>query len=470
MMDSEMRNETSEVLTSESQNDDTNTQQNTPSPTHPVSPTIHRTHPYPEQIMNQNKESRMDSLENYMGSQLSHIIQEISSLGQTIKLVQNQFNHKFESVENGMLEIKSRVSGLENPDPEIQFQHRSECEENGNNNQNMACETGYSNFDNYGRSSYSEPNLSRNVGVKMKPQNFSGDEDLEDFLAQFEITSEINRWSYSEKSLYLASSLTRNARSILTEMKEGERRDFSCLVSKLKTRFGSEHKAEIFRTQLKTRVRQKNESIPELAHSVRKMTRQAYPTASSEVVEALSLDSFIDALNDSDIRLRLRELSLKTLAEAEQVALRMEAHRLSDRQRSKLVGNVNEMISPKESSTGSGSHSNVRSSNQRDVNTSHEPNRSRMQGNVGNRNEVGRSASQNSESYSNSQNYRGQSRGYRNGYRGKGRFNEKSRRGQYNGNYNRYGNQSYRNGNQGNEQMSGLRDRNSTSQVGPALH
>ena len=69
------------------------------------------------------------------------------------------------------------------------------------------------------------------------------------------------------------------------------------------------------------------------------MTRQAYPTASSDVIEALALDGFIDALNESEIRLRLREVGPKTVSEAEKVAVRMEAHRIADRNRSRLVGN-----------------------------------------------------------------------------------------------------------------------------------
>ncbi|KAH3778583.1 hypothetical protein DPMN_180052 [Dreissena polymorpha] len=70
------------------------------------------------------------------------------------------------------------------------------------------------------------------------------------------------------------------------------------------------------------------------------MTRQAYPTANIEVIEALALDSFIDALDNTDIRLRLREISAKNIFEAEQIAVKMEAHRLADRQRNRPVLNV----------------------------------------------------------------------------------------------------------------------------------
>ena len=179
-----------------------------------------------------------------------------------------------------------------------------------------------------------------NYHFKMKPQNFSGATDFDEFLSQFEITCEINGWQYREKSLYLANCLTGDACSLLNELDPEGRRDYDTLVEKLANRFGSVHRSEIYRTQLKSRSRNRGESIPELAQAVKKLVRQAYPGVNKDVIETLSTDNFIDALNDSEIRLRVRELGPKTLAEAERTALRLESHKIADKQRSRLVGQV----------------------------------------------------------------------------------------------------------------------------------
>ena len=98
---------------------------------------------------------------------------------------------------------------------------------------------------------------------------------------------------------------------------------------------------EIYRTQLKSKVRNKGESIPELAQAIKKLVRQAYPGVNKDVIETLAIDNFVDALTDSDIRLRVRELSPKTLADAERrTALRLESHKIADKQRSRLVGQI----------------------------------------------------------------------------------------------------------------------------------
>ena len=131
-------------------------------------------------------------------------------------------------------------------------------------------------------------NLKQSKGdnnIRLKPQNFSG---TEDFLAQFEITTEINGWDYRAKSLYLANSLIGSARSLLNELTSEQRRDYSSLVQKLTARYGSENRAEVFRAQLKSRIKQKAETIPELAQAIMKLTRQAYPKAGLDVIEALA--------------------------------------------------------------------------------------------------------------------------------------------------------------------------------------
>ena len=105
----------------------------------------------------------------------------------------------------------------------------------------------------------------------------------------------------------------------------------------LRTRYGTKNTTDIFRSQLKSVTRQKGQPITDLAQQIRKLTRQVYPDANSDLREILALDAFIDSIDDSDIRLRLRECCPKSIAEAETVAVRLETHKLVDRQRLQTV-------------------------------------------------------------------------------------------------------------------------------------
>lgn len=171
------------------------------------------------------------------------------------------------------------------------------------------------------------------VRNKLKPQPYDGSEDLDEYLAHFNIVSELNGWNYVTKSLYLASSLKGACLSLLNDLDPRQCRDYDCLIQALQNRYGTKNRAEIFRSKLQTRTQNRNETIPELAQSIRKLTRQAYPSATPEVLDLLALDYFIDALPDTDIRLRLREIGPKSVSDAERTAVRLEAHKVADKTR-----------------------------------------------------------------------------------------------------------------------------------------
>ena len=168
---------------------------------------------------------------------------------------------------------------------------------------------------------------------KVKPQKYDGSEDFGDYLTQFNLLSELNGWNQVTKSLNLAGALSGNARALLTELSEDERRNFESLVGIHENRFGSKNRAEVFRSKLQGKLKGKDESIPELAQSIRKLTRKAYPTASNDTINVLAIENFIEALPDTDIRLRLKEVGPKTIMETESIAVRLEAHRIADKNR-----------------------------------------------------------------------------------------------------------------------------------------
>lgn len=175
------------------------------------------------------------------------------------------------------------------------------------------------------------------VNCKIKPQIYNGSDDLEEYLTQYTLVSELNGWKESTKALFLASSLSGGARALLNEMSDNERHNYQSLVEALRNRFGSENRSEVFRAELQTRVRMKNETLPELAQAIKQLTRRAYPGTSPVVKDTLALDYFIDAIPETEIRLRLREVGPKSISEAENIAVRLEALRIADRQKGRSV-------------------------------------------------------------------------------------------------------------------------------------
>ena len=181
---------------------------------------------------------------------------------------------------------------------------------------------------------------SGNSKANVKPKSYDGSEDFGDYLSQFEIIADLNQWDYSTKSLQFASALTGQAVGILGELTPTNRRDFDSLVKALNTRFGCVERSELYRAKLKVLKQEKDQDISQLAQAVKKLTRQAYPNADQNMMEILSLDYFIDALPNSEMRLRIRESRPKNITEAETLAIRLNTYQLAESNQSKTVNAV----------------------------------------------------------------------------------------------------------------------------------
>ena len=58
------------------------------------------------------------------------------------------------------------------------------------------------------------------------------------------------------------------------------------------------------------------------------------------MIDLLSLDHYIDATDNENIRLRLREVGPRDISEAERIAVRLEAHRIADKDRHKQIREI----------------------------------------------------------------------------------------------------------------------------------
>ena len=134
---------------------------------------------------------------------------------------------------------------------------------------------------------------------RVRPSLYDGKGSWEDYLAQFELVAEINDWNNSEKAIHLAVSVGDKARTTLGDLSTAERKDYKALTSALSSRFGTENRSEMFRATLKTRIRKKDEPLPELAQSIKRLVRLAFPSAPANIRDTMAQDHFIDALRDS---------------------------------------------------------------------------------------------------------------------------------------------------------------------------
>ena len=167
------------------------------------------------------------------------------------------------------------------------------------------------------------------------PDKYDGSVVWQDYLTHFSLCAELNIWDERQMATYLAVSLRGPAQQLLGDMTVDRRRNYRTLVEALAARFGYEGQTELFRVQLKSRLKKAGESYPELAQAITRLVARAYPQAPYHLQQTLSKEHFIDALIDSDMRLRIQQNKPFTLEEAVRNAIELEAFQEAEKQRLK---------------------------------------------------------------------------------------------------------------------------------------
>ncbi|CAC5422732.1 unnamed protein product [Mytilus coruscus] len=135
------------------------------------------------------------------------------------------------------------------------------------------------------------------------------------------------------------SGSTRRAMASCESETQRGRLDFAALAS----RSQPENQSEMYRAQMKSKIRVRNEQIPELGQNIKRLVRLAYQSAPVEVKEQLARDCFIGCIHDADMEWAIFQVKEKSINNAIQVAYEYEAFQ-DDRRKhgTKLVCAVNE--------------------------------------------------------------------------------------------------------------------------------
>ena len=162
---------------------------------------------------------------------------------------------------------------------------------------------------------------------RVMPEKYAGTSSFHSFLAQFENCCEINRWEERDKLLMLKHSLTGGAAGVLWEFGSGRQQSYIELVKRLKVRYGFEGQSEAFRLQLRARKQQQEETLSSLEQDIRKLIALAYPGETSNILELIARDAFIDAMCDRDLALQVLAKEPETLERAYQVASKLKSYK-----------------------------------------------------------------------------------------------------------------------------------------------
>ncbi|KAJ8914922.1 hypothetical protein NQ315_016076 [Exocentrus adspersus] len=163
---------------------------------------------------------------------------------------------------------------------------------------------------------------------KVKVPTYDGKVSWNTYLRQFEAV--VRNWREEDKATSLIAALRGEALEVLRTIPEASP-NYAMLTSALERRYGDAHLQHVYQAQLRSRRQRFEETLQQYEADISRMVNLAYPTAPAEVIEQLSVSSFIDGLRDPEIGQLVRLARHKTISEALAQALEIEAAKEASR-------------------------------------------------------------------------------------------------------------------------------------------
>ena len=178
----------------------------------------------------------------------------------------------------------------------------------------------------------------------IKLGSFSGDTALHLFLKRFSICQVQNEWNQADSLNQLICALTGQAGQLICENDADDVLTADDLIAKLRARFGTEDQQSVFQAQLTARRQKTGEDLATLAADVRRLVNLSFPGRPSKHSELVGIKSYLDALTDRCLSLKVRETDPKDLEQAIRTSLRFHSYQMAEadslRDSAKIPGRV----------------------------------------------------------------------------------------------------------------------------------
>ena len=151
---------------------------------------------------------------------------------------------------------------------------------------------------------------------EVEARRFSGKENIEEYLLQFELTSRRNGWVDDEKAAALLCALDGSARGILAEFDDPVAASYNDVKQALLRRFGPTRLVEVHEQALAQLRLAKGQSIRELSQEVQRLVKQAYPDVVGPPRDRFAVKHLLNAIHDKDTVFYIREKDPADITEA----------------------------------------------------------------------------------------------------------------------------------------------------------
>ena len=158
------------------------------------------------------------------------------------------------------------------------------------------------------------------------PELYTGEKSWIEWMDHFESIAAVCEWNDEAKLKWLRVRLTGRAGAAFRRLPEATRADFTETMKALQERFEPESKKELYRAELQTRTKKRNEDWAAFGDDLKLLADRAYPDLPDKARERFALNQYLTQLDNTQVAFGVRQAKPKVVDEAVRLTLEMESY------------------------------------------------------------------------------------------------------------------------------------------------
>lgn len=190
------------------------------------------------------------------------------------------------------------------------------------------------------------------------PETYSGEGEFSEWIVHFENVAAVNGWSEEAKLVWLKVRLTGRAQTAYQHLPRDARTSYEESKKALTNRFEPASRKARYQAEFHSRRKRRSEAWADYAEDLRTLCDKAFPDLQEEAREQLSLQKYLEQLDQPQVAFAVKQRVPKSLDEAVTATLEMESYALPERMAKLGIAPVDEPVEP-ETSVAAVGHRNV---------------------------------------------------------------------------------------------------------------
>ena len=158
------------------------------------------------------------------------------------------------------------------------------------------------------------------------PDIFDGSKSWDDWISHFENVADINEWDDGAKLKWMKVRLIGRAQKAFHHLGEEAKGENGGAKGALQLRFEPRSKQSLYRAELETRHKKREEGWAEFSEDLSVLSEKAYPALQPQAHECLAVNLYLKQISNPQVAFAVRQKQPENLDDAVTATLEMKSY------------------------------------------------------------------------------------------------------------------------------------------------